>query len=231
MSRWPFVNGACSEAGRPLPPRRPPAAQWRRRRQRALCSTRAGTAARAGWCSLRQTSANRADAVGKAKQFHVAAAILAIRCDRILEWMPSSSCSGVRADALDHGARAVRALRRKMLLQTQRTKGAQGVDGENLLWRPIREKRDRDRDQPANEVRVAVAAIVQDHLAVGAGSRLEFQPYLTDAAHLIAFIVGHLAKRLEGMTEFDDVAIAILPVVEGGEIVADGLEISQAILE
>jgi hypothetical protein len=44
-----------------------------------------------------------------------------------------------RADALNHGARAVRALRRKMLLQTQRTKGAQGVDGENLLWRPIRE--------------------------------------------------------------------------------------------
>jgi hypothetical protein len=33
------------------------------------------------------------------------------------------------------------------------------------------------------------------------------------------------------MTEFDDIAIAILPIVEGGEIVADGLEISQAILE
>ena len=190
------MNGACSEAGRPLPLRRPPAAQWRRRRQRALCSTRAGTAARAGWCSLRQTSANRADAVGKAKQFQVAAAILAIRCDRILEWMPSSSCSGVRADALDHGARAVRALRRKTLLQTQRTKGAQGVDGENLLWRPIREKRERDRDQPANEVRVAVAAIVQDCLAVGARSRLAFQPYLTNAApHLVAFIVGASPTR------------------------------------
>jgi hypothetical protein len=32
------------------------------------------------------------------------------------------------------------------------------------------------------------------------------------------------------MTEFDDIAIAILPIVEGGEIVTDGLEISQAIL-
>jgi hypothetical protein len=30
-------------------------------------------------------------------------------------------------------ARAVRVLRRKLLLQTQRTKGAQGVDGENLV--------------------------------------------------------------------------------------------------
>jgi hypothetical protein len=60
---------------------------------------------------------------------------------------------------------------------------------------------------------------------------LAFQPYLTDAAsHFVAFIVARLAKRLEGMTEFDDIAVAILPIVEGGEIVADGLEISHAIL-
>jgi len=119
-----------------------------------------------------------------------------------------------------------------MLLQTQRAKGAQCVDGENLLWRPIREKRHRDRDQPAHKVRVAVAAIVQDRLAAGACSILAFQPHLTDAApHLVDFIVGRLAQWLERMTEFDDIAIAILPIVEGGEIVADGLEISQAILE
>ena len=118
-----------------------------------------------------------------------------------------------------------------MLLEAQRAKGAQRVHGENLFWRPIREKRDRDRNQPANEMRVAVTAIMQDRLAVAARSRLAFQPHLTDAApHLVALIVGRLAKRLEGMTEFDDIAIAILPIVEGGEIVADGLEISQAIL-
>ena len=92
-------------------------------------------------------------------------------------------------------ARAVRALRRKMLLQAQRTKGAQGVDGENLLWRPIREKRDRDRDQPANEVRVAVAAIVQDRLAVGARSRLASNA----APRLVAFIVSRPAKGLSSL--------------------------------
>jgi hypothetical protein len=54
---------------------------------------------------------------------------------------------------------------------------------------------------------------------------------LTDAApHLVAFIVGRLAKGLEGMTEFDDIPIAILPIVEGGEILTNGLEIRQAIL-
>ena len=42
--------------------------------------------------------------------------------------------------------------------------------------------------------------------------------------------MGRLAKGLEGMTEFDDIAIAILPIVEGGEIVTDGFKISQAIL-
>ena len=69
---------------------------------------------------------------------------------------------------------------------------------------------------------------MQDHLAVDARSRLAFQPYLTCAApHLVAFIVGRLAKRLEGMTEFDDIAIAILPIVEGGEIVADGVNACQ----
>ena len=47
--------------------------------------------------------------------------------------------------------------------------------------------------------------------------------------------VPELAKRPDyqgdlayfRMTKFDDIAIAILPIIEGGEIVADGLEISQ----
>ena len=40
----------------------------------------------------------------------------------------------------------------------------------------------------------------------------------------------NIRRWLEGTTEFDDIAIAILPIVEGGEAVTDGLEISQAIL-
>jgi hypothetical protein len=63
-----------------------------------------------------------------------------------LEWRPSLSRSRVTADALDHGAHAIRALWRKMLLEAQPAKSAQGVDGENLLRRAIGEYRDRDRD-------------------------------------------------------------------------------------
>jgi hypothetical protein len=63
-----------------------------------------------------------------------------------LEWRPSLSRSGVTADALNHGAHAVRALWRQMLLEAQPAKSAQGVDSENLLRRAIGENRDRDRD-------------------------------------------------------------------------------------
>ena len=117
-----------------------------------------------------------------------------------------------------------------MLLQAQRTKGAQGVDGENLPWRsPIRKAEIEIRDQPANEVRVAVAAIVQDRLAVGSRSRVAFQPYLTDAAPrtlLLSILEPAFAKGLEGMTEFDDIAIAILPIVEKeAKCVTDGFKI------
>ena len=117
--------------------------------------------------------------------------------DWILECRANLSRSGVRANALDHGAHAVRVLRREMLLEAQRAKGPQGVDGENLLRRSIGEKRDRERDQPAHNVRVAVAAIVQDRLAADPCSILAFQPHLTDATpHLVDFIVGRLAQWL-----------------------------------
>jgi len=155
-----------------------------------------------------------------------------LRSDGTLEGRTSLSRSGFRADAIDQGAHAVRALRREMLLEAQRAEGAQGVDGENLLRRSIGQKRNRDRNQSAHKVRVAVAAIMQDRLAVGAPPRLALQPHLTDAApHLIGLVVRRLAQRLERMTEFDDIAIAVLPIVKEGEIVADGGEISQASLD
>src|SRR5271157_1942715 len=207
------------------PPCRPPAAHQRALAQRALAPPRRPAGVRRG---RRAPSAPTPQA--KRSDFQAAAAIFGhVDCLGPIGYSngPSLSRGGVSAHALDHGAHAVRALRREMLLQTRRAKGTQGVEGENLLWRPIREKGDRDRDQPANEVRVAVTAIMQDQLSVGARSRLANQPYLTDAApHFVAFIVARLAKRLESMTEFDDIAVAILPIVEGGE----SLEISQAIL-
>ena len=64
-------------------------------------------------------------------------------------------------------------------------------------------------------MRVAVATIMEDHLAIGAFSWLALQPNLADAApHLVHAIMRRLAERLERVTQFDDITVAILPIVE-----------------
>jgi hypothetical protein len=109
-----------------------------------------------------------------------------------------------------------------MLLKAKGAKGAKRVDGKNPRRRLVGEKGDRDGDQPSHQMRVAVAAIMEDHFARGAFSRLALQPNLADAApHLVHAVMRRLAERLERVAQFDDVAVAILPIVEGGKIFAD----------
>ena len=63
-------------------------------------------------------------------------------------------------------------------------------------------------------MQVAIATIMKDLLATGAFSRLAFQPNLADAAHhFVHAIMRRLAERLERVTQFDDITVAILPIV------------------
>ena len=102
-----------------------------------------------------------------------------------------------------------------MLLKAEGAKGAKGVDGKNPPRRLVGEERNRDGDQASHEMRIAVAAIMEDHLALRAFSWLALEPNLADAApHLVHAIMRRLAQRLERVTEFDDIAVAILPIVE-----------------
>ena len=108
-----------------------------------------------------------------------------------------------------------------MLLKTERAKGGDRIYGKDLLRRAIGKKRDRNGDQPAHEVRVAVATVVQDPPAFRVRRWLAFQPNLADAApNFVEVVVGLRAQRLERMTQFEDVTISILPVVERCKIVA-----------
>src|SRR5579863_8904507 len=101
-----------------------------------------------------------------------------------------------------------------MLLEAKRPKRAESVDRKNLLRRAIGEKRDRDRDQPPHQVRVAVAAIVEDRPAIAVDLPLALQPDLTDAApHLIDVTVRGLVERFKRVAKLNDIAIAILPLV------------------
>jgi hypothetical protein len=72
---------------------------------------------------------------------------------------------------------------------------------------------------------------MQGMSAVRARFRLAFQPNLTDAApHLVGVIMGRRAQRLERVTQLDDIAVAILPIVKGVKIFADRLDRRQGSL-
>jgi len=112
-----------------------------------------------------------------------------------------------------------------MLLEAERAKGAERVDGQDLLRGPAGKERNRNGDQSPHEVRVAVAAKMQGLAAIRARLRLAFQPNLTDAApHLVGVIVGRRAQGFERVTQFEDIAVAILPIVKGVKIFADRLD-------
>ena len=54
----------------------------------------------------------------------------------------------------------------------------------------------------------------------------ELEPHLADAAaNLVGVVVRRLAQRLQGAAEFEDIAIAVLPVVEEGKIAADRVRV------
>jgi hypothetical protein len=85
-----------------------------------------------------------------------------------------------------------------MLLEAEGAKGTKGVEGENPPGRLIGKQGDCDRDQASDEMRVAVAAIVQYRQAIGAFSPLTLKPNLTDAApNLVNVTMRRLAKRFE----------------------------------
>jgi hypothetical protein len=77
-------------------------------------------------------------------------------------------------------------------------------------------------------MRIAIAAKMQDRLAGRVAANYAFEPDLADAAaNLVGVVVRGLAQRLERAAELNDIAIAILPVVEEGEIGADGFDRGQ----
>ena len=109
-----------------------------------------------------------------------------------------------------------------MLLKAEGAKSGMRIYGQHLLRGSVRKKRNCDRDQASHEVRIAIAAVVQDFFAFGVRFRLALEPNLADAAsHFVGVIVRLRAQRLERMAQFDDIAIPVLPVVERGEIIAD----------
>lgn len=115
-----------------------------------------------------------------------------------------------------------------MLLQAELAKGRRSVGRENLFGRVVREQSDGDGDEPAHQMGIAVATKMQDRASLRVAAVFALEPDLTDAAaHLVDVVVRLFGKRLERTAQFDDITIAILPFVQEGEIVTDGVNRGQ----
>jgi hypothetical protein len=109
-----------------------------------------------------------------------------------------------------------------MLFESQLAERRQRVRIENLVRGAIRVERERDRHQAANEMRIAVTAKMKDGPAIGIRQRLALDPDLADAAaNLVGVVVSGFGQRFERTPEVDHIAIAIFPIVEKGEVLAN----------
>jgi hypothetical protein len=92
----------------------------------------------------------------------------------------------------------------------------------------VRIKRQRDGDQAAHEVGIAVAPVMEALFAAYARLSLELEPDLAyAAANLVGIVMGGLAQRLERAAELDNIAVAVFPIVEESEIFADRGDVGQ----
>src|SRR5690606_26201258 len=122
----------------------------------------------------------------------------------------------VGPDAFDHGSEPVRALRRQMLVETERAEHGVRLDVEDLLGGFAVVEREQNGDEPAHDMRVAIADEGQDGPALtGTVSLVAPKPDLARASPnfrgLGLEVRGHVG---EIPSKLDDVAITVLPVVE-----------------
>ena len=133
----------------------------------------------------------------------------------------------VAPDPLDHGEEPVRALRGEMLLEVELVENGVGVEIENVIGASARVEGEQDGDQAAHDVSVTVA----DEGEVGFALRrrcgvVASQTWLTQPCTLLAALRASSGSGSSVAAELDDIAVAILPIVEQLEIGEDGIDAS-----
>src|SRR5215475_8775765 len=130
------------------------------------------------------------------------------------------------ANAADHGFKSVRSLWREVLAKPEALEQRQRVDIKNVAGAISRVEGEQNRDQAAHDVGVAVAGETQNRLALCAPFDVGQQPHLARAArHLVGLGPRPLRQRFECAPQFDHVTIAIIPLIEQGEVRGDFVDL------
>src|SRR5690606_19482637 len=129
---------------------------------------------------------------------------------------------GFEADALDHRAQAVGALRAEVFVQAKLAQGGFSIDGDNLGRPATGIERQDDGDQPAHDVGIGVAD--EGDVRIARFIRRAVKPDLADAAGNAMDVVAEcfgIGRKVAA--KLDDIAVTLFPIVEEGKVVADGV--------
>src|SRR5262249_53057324 len=130
------------------------------------------------------------------------------------------------ANAADHGLESVRTLWREVLAKPEAVEQRQRVDIKNVAGAISRVEGEQNRDQAAHDVGVAVAGETQNRLALSAPFDVGQQPHLArPARRLVGLGPRPLRQRFERAPQFDHVTIAIIPLIEQGEVRGDFVDL------
>ena len=133
----------------------------------------------------------------------------------------------VGADALHHRTKAVRTLRRQMLAQAHLLEQGDRVGRENVVG--VLAGKDREQDRRSVRARYARRCRRRN---VSTGPPAPFgrtvvssQTWLAQPCTLLASLWAAAGKRRQFPAELDQVAIAVVPVVEDREVVDDFVDV------
>src|SRR5262249_34679795 len=102
----------------------------------------------------------------------------------------------------------------------------QRIGIQNLARRPSGVDGEQNRDQAAYDVGVAVAGEAQDRLARAISLDVGQKPNLARAArYLVGLGPRRLRQRIKCAPKLDHVTIAIVPIVEQGEVRSDFVDL------
>src|SRR5437588_5899186 len=109
-----------------------------------------------------------------------------------------------------------------MLAKPELVEQRDRISGKDLLRRVARIKRQKDRDQPAHDMGIAVAEILQYGLVAALAIDPLRKPHLARAAlHLVFLGMLGFGHRLEHAAEFADVPIAGVPILQQHKVLSD----------